>query len=160
MFHMSDHHLAKGLSLSSVHNSGIHSLLIPANILFQAQKHTSSKLFSHFMSYRITPSVRHRAIEVHYSYYCVTGCRRAVCKSLMSSRVPSPYAQVSSQVPNLKAQVPSQVSSLKAQVSSQVSSPKSKWASRIKSHEQIQFLERIRVLKFEKQVNKKFFNFF
>ena len=28
-FHMSDHHLAKGLSLSSVHDSGIHSLLIP-----------------------------------------------------------------------------------------------------------------------------------
>ena len=27
-FHMSDHHLAKGLSLSSVHDSGIHSLLI------------------------------------------------------------------------------------------------------------------------------------
>ena len=28
-FHMSDHHLAKWLSLSSVHDSGIHSLLIP-----------------------------------------------------------------------------------------------------------------------------------
>ena len=28
-FHMFDHHLAKGLSLSSVHVSGIHSLLIP-----------------------------------------------------------------------------------------------------------------------------------
>ena len=28
-FHMSDHHLAKGLSLSSIHESGIHSLLIP-----------------------------------------------------------------------------------------------------------------------------------
>ena len=42
-FHMSDHHLAKGHSLSSVHDSGIHFLLIPetrllyTNIPFQAQ---------------------------------------------------------------------------------------------------------------------------
>ena len=30
-FHMSDHHLAKGFSLSSVHDSEIHSLLISRN---------------------------------------------------------------------------------------------------------------------------------
>ena len=93
-FHMSDHHLAKRLSLSSVHDSGIHSLLIPeTRLLYQCpvpgSKHTSSKLlsslgsfpspwtvypdfdscYSHFMTYRMTPSVRHRAIEVHYYYY-------------------------------------------------------------------------------------------
>ena len=50
-FHMSDHHLAKGLSLSSVHDSGIHSLLIPeTHPLYQfsvpGSKHTFSKLFS------------------------------------------------------------------------------------------------------------------
>ena len=48
-FHMFDHHLAKGLSLSSVHVSGIHSLLIPeTRLLYQysvlGSKHTSSKL--------------------------------------------------------------------------------------------------------------------
>ena len=93
-FHMSDHHLAKGRSLSLVHDFGIHSLLIPEiRILYQfsvpGSKHTSSKLhsslgsipspwtvypdfdscYSHFMPYRMTPSVRHRAIEVHYYYY-------------------------------------------------------------------------------------------
>ena len=50
-FHMSDHHLAKGLSLSSVHDSGIHSLLVPeTRLLYQysvpGSKHTSSKLRS------------------------------------------------------------------------------------------------------------------
>ena len=50
-FHMSDHHLAKGLSLSSVHDSGIHSLLIlETHLLYQYSvpdsKHTSSKLRS------------------------------------------------------------------------------------------------------------------
>ena len=50
-FHMSDHHLAKGLSLSSVHDSGIHSLLIPeTSPLYQyfvpGSKHTFSKLRS------------------------------------------------------------------------------------------------------------------
>ena len=50
-FHMSDHHLAKGLSLSSVHDSGIHSLLIlETRLLCQysvpSSKHTSSKLHS------------------------------------------------------------------------------------------------------------------
>ena len=50
-FHMFDHHLAKGLSLSSVHVSGIHSLLIPeTRLLYQysvpGSKHTSSKLLS------------------------------------------------------------------------------------------------------------------
>ena len=50
-FHMSDHHLAKGLSLSSVHDSGIHSLLIPeTRLLYQysvpGSKHTFSKLRS------------------------------------------------------------------------------------------------------------------
>ena len=50
-FHMFDHHLAKGLSLSSVHVSGIHSLLIPETRLlyqysFPGLKHTSSKLLS------------------------------------------------------------------------------------------------------------------
>ena len=93
-FHISDHHLAKGLSLSSVHDSGIHSLLIPkTHLLYQysvpGSKHTFSKLrsslgsfpssltvypyfdscYSHFMPYRTTPSVRHKAIEVHYYYY-------------------------------------------------------------------------------------------
>ena len=80
-FHMSDHHLAKRLSLSSVHDSGIHFLLIPeTRLLYQysvpSSKHTSSKLrslprlfpkfpslltlspdfdscYSHFMPYRI-----------------------------------------------------------------------------------------------------------
>ena len=50
-FHMSDHHLAKGISLSSVHDSGIHSLLIlETRLLYQYSvpdsKHTSSKLRS------------------------------------------------------------------------------------------------------------------
>ena len=50
-FHMSDYHLAKGLSLSSVHDSGIHSLLIrETRPLYQysvpGSKHTSSKLRS------------------------------------------------------------------------------------------------------------------
>ena len=50
-FHMSDHHLEKGLSLSSVHDSGIHSLLIPeTRLLYQysvpGSKPTSSKLLS------------------------------------------------------------------------------------------------------------------
>ena len=50
-FHMSDHHLAKGLSLSSVHDFGIHYLPIPEiRILYQLSvpdsKHTSSKLHS------------------------------------------------------------------------------------------------------------------
>ena len=50
-FHMSDHHSAKGLSLSSVHDFGIHFLLIPEiHLLYQysvpGSKHTSSKLHS------------------------------------------------------------------------------------------------------------------
>jgi hypothetical protein len=50
-FHMSDHHLAKGLSLSLAHDSGIHSLLTPeTRLLYQysvpGSKHTSSKLLS------------------------------------------------------------------------------------------------------------------
>ena len=50
-FHMSDHHLAKGLSLSLVHDFGIPYLLIPEiRILYQlsvpGSKHTSSKLHS------------------------------------------------------------------------------------------------------------------
>ena len=50
-FHLSDHHLAKGLSLSSVHDSGIHSLLIlETRLLYQysvpGSKHTYSKLRS------------------------------------------------------------------------------------------------------------------
>ena len=50
-FHMSDHHLAKGLSLSLVHDFGIPYLLIPEiRILYQfsvpSSKHTSSKLHS------------------------------------------------------------------------------------------------------------------
>ena len=93
-FHMSDHHLAKGLSLSSVHASGIHSPLIPEthllyHIPFQTQNTPLQNCvpslgsfpspwtvypdfdscYSHFMPYRMTPSVRHRAIEVHYYYY-------------------------------------------------------------------------------------------
>jgi hypothetical protein len=35
-FHMSDHHLARGLSLSLAHDSGIHSLLTPeTRLLYQ-----------------------------------------------------------------------------------------------------------------------------
>ena len=50
-FHMSDHHLAKGLSLSSVHDSGTHFLLIPeTRPLYQysvpGSKHPFSKLRS------------------------------------------------------------------------------------------------------------------
>ena len=50
-FHMSDRHLVKGRSLSSVHDFGIHSLLIPeTRLLYQysipGSKHTSSKLCS------------------------------------------------------------------------------------------------------------------
>ena len=50
-FHMSDHHLAKGLSLSLVHDSGIHSLLIPETRLLcqysvPSSNHTFSKLHS------------------------------------------------------------------------------------------------------------------
>ena len=50
-FHMSDHHLAKGLSLSLVHDSRIHFLLTPeTRLLYQYSvpdsKHTSSKLLS------------------------------------------------------------------------------------------------------------------
>ena len=50
-FYMSDHHLATGLSLSSVHDSGIHSIPIPeTRLLYQysvpSSKHTSSKLLS------------------------------------------------------------------------------------------------------------------
>ena len=52
--------------------------------------------------------------------------------------------QVSSQVPSFKAQVSSQVSKPKSQVKSQVQMGKSD-----KSHEQIKFLERIQVSKFE-----------
>ena len=93
-FHMFDHHLAKGLSLSSVHVSGIHSSWYPklvffTNIPFPAQNTPLQNCFpslgsfpspwtvypdfdscySHFMPYRMTPSVRHRAIEVYYYYY-------------------------------------------------------------------------------------------
>ena len=50
-FHMSDHHLAEGRSLSLVHDFEIHYLLIPEiRILYQSSvpgsKHTSSKLHS------------------------------------------------------------------------------------------------------------------
>ena len=50
-FHMSDHHSAKGLSLSLVHDFGIHYLPIPEiRLLYQysipGSKHTSSKLHS------------------------------------------------------------------------------------------------------------------
>ena len=81
-FHMSDHHLAKGLSLSSVHASGIHSpwypkLIFSTNIPFQTQNiplqncvpslgsfpspwtvyPDSDSCYFHFMPYRMTPSV-------------------------------------------------------------------------------------------------------
>ena len=93
-FHMSDHHLAKGLSLSLVHDFGIHYLLIlEIQILYQFSVPAQNtplqncipslgsfpspwtvypdfdSCYSHFMPYRMTPSVRHRAIEVHYYYY-------------------------------------------------------------------------------------------
>ena len=92
-FPMSDHHLAKGLSLSSVHASGIHYPLIPETRLLCQYSVPDSKpplqncvsslgsfpypwtvfpdfdsCYSHFMPYRMTTSVRHRAIEVHYYY--------------------------------------------------------------------------------------------
>ena len=96
---MSDYHLAKGRSLSSVHDSGIHSpwypkLIFSTNIPFQAQNTPlqncvpslgsfpspltvypdCDSCYSHFMPYRMTPSVRQRAIEViHYYYYFVVG---------------------------------------------------------------------------------------
>ena len=93
-FHMSDHHLAKGLSLSLVQDSGIHSpwypkLVFSTNIPFQTQNTPLQNCvpslgsfpstwtvypdfdscYSNFMPYRMTLSVRHRAIEVHYYYY-------------------------------------------------------------------------------------------
>ena len=99
-FHMSDHHLEKGLSLTSVHDPGIHSLLIPEtrllkNIPFQAQNPPLRNCFpslcsfpypwtvyldfdscySHSMPYRMTPSVRHRAIEVHYYDFIISYSR-------------------------------------------------------------------------------------
>ena len=51
LFHMSNHHSANGLSLSLVHDFGIHYLLIPEiHLLYQysvpGSKHTSSKLLS------------------------------------------------------------------------------------------------------------------
>ena len=104
--YMSDHHLAKGLSLSSVHASGIHSppLIPETHLLYQYSvpdsKHTSSNCvpslgsfpspwtvypdfdscYSHFMPYRMTPSVRHtvRAIEVYYYYYCTSVLKNTV----------------------------------------------------------------------------------
>ena len=46
LFYMSDHHLAKGLSLSSVHDSGIHSLLMPeTRLLYQYSIPGSKHLF-------------------------------------------------------------------------------------------------------------------
>ena len=45
-FHMSDHHLAKGLSLSLVHDSGIHSLPIPEiRLLFTVLCQTISSIY-------------------------------------------------------------------------------------------------------------------
>ena len=97
-FHMSDNHLAKGLSLSSVHRPRLWNSLpldtrnspsLPIFIPFQAQNtplrncvpslgsfpspltvyQDFDSCYSHFMPYRMTPSVRHRAIEVHYYHY-------------------------------------------------------------------------------------------
>ena len=93
-FHMSDHHLAKGLSLSSVHEftpSWYSKLVFSTNIPFQTRNTPLQNCvlslgsipspltvypdfdccYSHFMPYRMTPSVRHRAIEVHYYYYYI-----------------------------------------------------------------------------------------
>ena len=86
--------LGKRLSLSSVHDFGIHYLPIPEiRILYQLSVPAQNtplqncipslgsfpspwtvypdfdSCYSHFMPYRMTPSVRHRAIEVHYYYY-------------------------------------------------------------------------------------------
>ena len=93
---MSDHHLTKRLSLSSVHDSGIHFLLIPetyssslpilcSNTPLQNCVPTLGSFpspwtvypyfdfcFSHVMPYQMTPSVRHRAIVVHYYYFSPT----------------------------------------------------------------------------------------
>ena len=95
---MSDHHLSKGLSLSSVTTLEFTPSLIPeTRLLYQysvpGSKHTSSKLHSlprlfpisldclpgfwfllfSFYAHRMTPSVRHRVIEVHYYYYYYIG---------------------------------------------------------------------------------------
>ena len=91
--YMSDHHLVKGLSLSSFHDSGIHSLLIPEiRLLHQysvpSSKHTSSKLlplprFSPFSltvypdfdscySYTLCPIEWHLVLNTVICYYINT----------------------------------------------------------------------------------------
>ena len=90
-FHMSDHHLAKGLlchwsTILEFTPSWHPKLVFSTNIPFQAQNTPLQNCFlslgsfpspltvypdfdscySHFMPYRMTLSVRHRAIEVHY----------------------------------------------------------------------------------------------
>ena len=61
LFHMHDHHLAKGLSLSLVHASGIHSLLIPkTRLLYQYSTRSRLKTRTHlfkiaFPPYRLFP---------------------------------------------------------------------------------------------------------
>ena len=61
---MSDHHLAKGLSLSSVHDSGIHSLLIPETRLLYQYSVLGSK--THFQN--CVPS-----LGSFQSPYCLSG---------------------------------------------------------------------------------------
>ena len=92
-FHMSDHHSAKGFlchrSMTWEFTTSWYPKFIFTNIPFPAQNTPLQNCFpslgsfpsprtvypefdswySHFMPYRMTPSVRHRAIEVHYYYY-------------------------------------------------------------------------------------------
>ena len=74
-FHMSDHHLAKELSLSSVHDSEIHSLLIPeTRLLYQysvpGSKHTSSKLRSFPMLFTYLPWLSTRILILAIFILC------------------------------------------------------------------------------------------
>ena len=76
-FHMSDHHLAKGLSLSSVHDSGIHSLLIPeTRLLYQysvpGSKHTFSKLRSLPRLFPISPDCLPGFWFLLFSFYALS----------------------------------------------------------------------------------------
>ena len=95
-FHMSDHHWQKGFlchrsTTLEFTPSWYPKLVFSTNIPFQAQNTPFQNCvpslssfpspwtvypdfdscYSHFMPYRMTPSVRHRAIEVHYYYYYV-----------------------------------------------------------------------------------------
>ena len=95
-FHMSNHHLTKGLSHRSTTleftTSRYSKFEFFTNFPFQAQNTALrncipflgffpspwtvypdfDSCYSHFMPYRMTPSVRHRAIEVHYLFFTLS----------------------------------------------------------------------------------------